>query len=100
MIDRQDEGTPADITVNGDLKDSLPGSRLVSGFPLQAKRAGVADEGFGGYWTVAGPGPELPPSLYISCRGRWFAAARLEEEAERYCHKDLVAEQPDSSMIQ
>ena len=92
MVDRQDEGTSADIAVNGDLKDSLPGSRLVSGFPLQAKRAGVADERFRGYWAVAGPGPDLPPGLHISCRRLRLAAARLEKEAEGRCHKDLVTE--------
>lgn len=100
MVDRQDKRTPADVAVNGDLKDSLSGSRLVSGFPLQAKRAGVADEGFGGYWTVAGPGSELPPGLNFSRRGLWFAAARLKEEAERDCRKYLVAEQPGRSVVQ
>ena len=92
MVDRQDQGTPADIAVDGDLKDSLPGGRLVSGFPLQAQRAGVADERFRGYWTVAGPGSELPPGLYISCLGLRFAAAPLEKEAQGCCHKELVAQ--------
>jgi hypothetical protein len=96
MVDRQDEGTPADIAIDGDLKDALPGSHLVSGFPLQAKGAGIADERFGGYRTVAGPGPELPPGLYLSCGGLWLAAARLEEEAEGCCHNDLGTEQSDS----
>ena len=78
MIDRQDEGTPADVAVNRDLEDALPRSRLVSGFPLQAKGPGVADEGFGGNRTMAGPRPELPPGLYFSRGGLWLAAARLE----------------------
>ena len=78
MIDRQDEWTPADIAVNSDLEDALPRSGLVSGLPLQAKGPGVADEGFGGNRTVAGPRPELPPGLYFSRGGLWLAAARLE----------------------
>ena len=100
MVDRQDEGTPAYIAVNGDLKDSPAGSRLVSGFPLQAERARVADEGFGGYRAAAGPGSELPPGLHVPYDGLWLVSARLPQEAKRRYHDDLVAEQPDRSIVQ
>ena len=46
-VDRQDERSSADVAVDRHAKDPGAGRRFVPGFPVQAKRPGIADERFG-----------------------------------------------------
>jgi hypothetical protein len=81
-VDSEEERSSADVAVDRHAKGPCSRRHLVPGFPTQAKRAGVTDEGFGLRRPVAGPRPDLAPDDRGCSRAGIVVTARRSEEGE------------------